>query len=349
MDSIHDPGKTLNAQSNYMVSVLMAAYNHEKFIQQALEGVLMQKTSFQFEIIIHDDFSQDNTANIIKSYADKYPNMIKPIIQTENMFSKGVKILSEYLIPFAQGKYIAFCECDDYWTDENKLENQVGILENNPDYSACSHNCTIVDEKNEEFHHAPYRLLYGPYKDYIHTIDYYWKYPGMMPGQTATIMFRRSVFDSLADEKRDAFFSIRANGDVKTCFLLLLSGYVDHTCEKMSCYRVVLNEGDSWTAKMKGQNNFGRTFVSDLDLLNYAKNYFGTKVRLHYRLCRSSIKAIFLNLRRPTAQNRNEYMLVRKEFSSTFHLLVFILKCSIFSIPTLFRRVFRCDQDLFIS
>ena len=94
----------------------------------------MQKTNFRFEVLIHDDASTDNTANIIREYEARYPDIIKPIYQKENQYSKGVKIGQTYLYPNAKGKYIAECEGDDYWTDPLKLQKQVEILEMHPEY-----------------------------------------------------------------------------------------------------------------------------------------------------------------------------------------------------------------------
>jgi len=117
-----------------LVSVSCITYNHEKYIDDAIEGFLIQETDFPFEILIHDDASTDNTANIVCTYVEKYPNIIKPIFQTENQYSKGVKINPEFNFPRAKGKYIALCEGDDYWTDPKKLQIQVAFLEENPDY-----------------------------------------------------------------------------------------------------------------------------------------------------------------------------------------------------------------------
>ena len=122
---------------NIIVSVLCTAYNHESFIRQCLDGFVMQKTNFRFEAIVHDDASTDGTAAIIREYAEKYPDIIVPIYQTENQYSKKIGIYKTFLYPKAQGKYIAICEGDDYWTDPYKLQKQVDILENNPDCSFC--------------------------------------------------------------------------------------------------------------------------------------------------------------------------------------------------------------------
>lgn len=120
-----------------LLSVRCITYNHENYIEQALDGFLMQKTNFPFEVIVHDDASTDKTADIIREYEKKYPNIIKPIYQTENQYSKRDGSIGRIMNDACKGKYIAFCEGDDYWIDENKLQMQVDVLEKNRDVTIC--------------------------------------------------------------------------------------------------------------------------------------------------------------------------------------------------------------------
>jgi glycosyltransferase involved in cell wall biosynthesis len=109
----------------------------------------MQKTSFVFEILIHDDCSTDGTREIIEEYSKKYPDIIFPIFQTENQYSKGVRgMMARFNFPRSRGKYIALCEGDDYWSDPYKLQKQVDFLETNTDFSICFHNMKILNESN---------------------------------------------------------------------------------------------------------------------------------------------------------------------------------------------------------
>lgn len=131
-------------RKDILVSICCITYNHQSYIKESIEGFLMQKTNFSFEIIIHDDASTDRTPEIIKDYEKKHPDLIKPIYQTENQYSKGREVFS-FTLEKARGKYIAICEGDDYWTVPYKLQKQVDFLEAHPEYSACYHHVDVLD------------------------------------------------------------------------------------------------------------------------------------------------------------------------------------------------------------
>ncbi len=131
-----------------LVSISCIVYNHAPYIRQCLDGFILQKNDFPFEILIHDDASTDETANIIREYEAKYPDIIKPIYQTENQYSRGVRgIAAKFNFTRAKGKYIALCEGDDYWTDPYKLQKQVDFLEANEDFMICFHSVKVKREK----------------------------------------------------------------------------------------------------------------------------------------------------------------------------------------------------------
>jgi len=133
-----------------IVSICCITYNHEKFIAECIEGFLMQKTTFPIEILIFDDASNDGTQVTVQKYASK-DIRIKTFLQTENQWSQQKYGLIDWLFPHAQGKYIALCEGDDYWTDPLKLQKQVDFLEANEDYVLCFHNVKInINEKLEQ-------------------------------------------------------------------------------------------------------------------------------------------------------------------------------------------------------
>ncbi len=139
-----------------MVSVCCTTFQHGKFITEAIEGFLMQETNFPVEIIIRDDASKDGTSEIVAEYAAKFPNVIRPILEKENTWSKGVRPMATCM-SYAQGKYIALCEGDDYWTDPLKLQKQVDFLEseNNVGYVAVFHKVKVVRVESEVMCYQP--------------------------------------------------------------------------------------------------------------------------------------------------------------------------------------------------
>ncbi len=122
-----------------LVSISCITYNHESYIRDAIEGFLMQKTTFPVEILVHDDASTDKTADVIREYELKYPNLIKPIYQIKNQYSQKNGTIGKIQRDRAQGYYYAICEGDDYWTDPLKLQTQIDKIESNPDCDLCFH------------------------------------------------------------------------------------------------------------------------------------------------------------------------------------------------------------------
>ncbi len=136
--------------NDVMVTVCCNAYNHEAYIAQTIESIVNQKTDFKFELIIHDDASTDKTAEIISEYAEKYPDIIVPLLETENQYRKGADITRDIVLPHARGKYFAFCEGDDFWNNNNKLQIQVDILEADNSISMCCHAHRRINAKNDK-------------------------------------------------------------------------------------------------------------------------------------------------------------------------------------------------------
>ena len=175
-----------------LVSISCITYNHEPYIVQALNGFLMQKTSFPFEILIHDDASTDRTADIIREYEKKFPNLIKPIYQKENQYSKGNRsILASFVYPRAKGKYIAICEGDDYWIDENKLQMQVDFLENNPEYGMCYTKSKQYNQSMQKFNKKSIGADFDGFEDLL-------KNGNRIP--TLTTVYRKDLLDKYQKE-----------------------------------------------------------------------------------------------------------------------------------------------------
>lgn len=136
--------------NNPLVSISCITYNHAPYIRQCLDGLLMQQCDFEYEILINDDASTDGTQEIIKEYEKKYPEIIKPIFQSENQYLNGVRgMMARFNFPRAKGKYIALCEGDDYWTDPLKLHKQIDFMDVNAEVSLIFGNAEVVLDGNE--------------------------------------------------------------------------------------------------------------------------------------------------------------------------------------------------------
>lgn len=176
-----------------LVSIRCITYNHEPFIRQCLEGFVMQQTNFPFEAIVHDDASTDGTAAIIREYAEKYPDIIKPIYETENQYSKHDGSLRKIMDAHMRGKYIAICEGDDYWIDPLKLQKQVDFMESHPECGLVHTYFNYVDVQGNII--PPPTDFYKNLKGRIFD-GYIWGYYLVNPGfiLTCTSMYRRSLY-----------------------------------------------------------------------------------------------------------------------------------------------------------
>lgn len=246
------------------VSVLMITYNHENFIREAIEGVLMQKTDFPIEIIIGEDCSTDNTRKIVLEYSEKYPDIIRPLLPENNL---GMMKNFIETMQTATGKYIALCEGDDYWTDPYKLQKQVDFLEANEEYSVCYHDAIIVDKFNRLLSIS--KLPDECKRDF--TSD------ELIFGAwilTLTICFRNKI--SICDEMLNA-----ENGDTFLTCILGLNGKGKYLGEiiKPAAYRN--HVGGVWSSldeKEKLQKRF-KTYIYMYDFLvkekglSYAHNF----------------------------------------------------------------------------
>lgn len=177
-------------QKNVIVSVCMITYNHENFISEAIEGILLQKTTFPIELIIGEDCSTDDTRKIVIEYVKKYPEIIRPILPENNL---GISKNFLETMQAATGKYIALCEGDDYWTDPYKLQKQVDFLEANKEYSMCGHRFQYFYQETSEFKDDYFKKMFsGNQKQITLTLeDFYWV---TLP-QILTLMIRKDALD----------------------------------------------------------------------------------------------------------------------------------------------------------
>lgn len=140
---------------NPLVTVICLTYNQAGLIRDALEGFVAQRAPFGIEVLVHDDASTDGTAEIVREYEARYPDIIRGVYQTENQFSQGVNIPPAFLFPLVRGSYVALCEGDDYWTDPDKLRKQVEALERHPELDICAHRTQCLRDGKPHGFQAP--------------------------------------------------------------------------------------------------------------------------------------------------------------------------------------------------
>ena len=200
---------------NPIVSISCITYNHAPYLRECLESFLMQKTAFSFEVMIHDDCSTDGTQDIIKEYAEKYPNIFFPLIQKENQYSKGVRgMMARFNFPRCRGKYLALCEGDDYWTDPYKLQKQVDFLEANKEFTGCGTNSMLIYQNRNDKKSHPFKFKIE--KDVLEINDLI----KVRPFHTATFVFRKieiptAYFNSILSGDRLMFLLVANHGKVK--------------------------------------------------------------------------------------------------------------------------------------
>lgn len=175
-----------NTTNQPLLSVCMISYNHEKFIKQALDSILMQKVNFAYEIVVGEDCSTDNTKNLLLEYNNNFPGLFKLILQKTN--TGGIPNFIETLNA-CTGKYIAYLESDDCWTDINKLQKQVDFLEKNPEYGMIHSRANIIDRNNELLFISEKNQPSGDVFDYL-----IFKNSFII---NCTVCYRKSIIDSL--------------------------------------------------------------------------------------------------------------------------------------------------------
>ena len=215
--------------SDIKVSICCLAYNHEDYIEKCLTSLIEQETNFEFEILINDDCSTDKTVEIIKKFEKTQPNIIKPIYQKENQYSKkknGQRMNPLFNFPRARGKYIAICECDDYWISKHKLQLQVDLLESKPDV-----NYVFSDYKIDDGNHLTSSKISNISIPKILNLHEILKL-NIMP-TTVSIMFRKDKLPT----PYPLWFMDSFNGDWGMLFIIASQGKIGYINEPLAAYR----------------------------------------------------------------------------------------------------------------
>ena len=307
-----------------MVSICCLTYNQEKYIRQTLDGFLMQECDFKYEIIIHDDASTDNTPSIIKEYELKYPDIIKPIYQSENQYSQGTRILLKYVYPQITGKYFSICEGDDYWCDFKKLQKQFDALENNHDCCMCIHTVQAIKENGDlldlfypDYHIGTGVITTREILDYICTNKYVF--------QTSSYFGKSECMFRLLDNTPD-FYTASSTGDTPLLLFFAAQGNFFFLDNIMSRYR-----HDS-SSSVERRNNYNDTeekivkwFNKQIDMMKKYDKYTGHN---YHDLCQRKINGYHFDraLRNNNYKEllKSKYRFFLRDYSFKSRVYIFI-------------------------
>ena len=222
------------------VTIYCTAFNHEAYVGEALESFVGQKTDFPFEVLVTDDASTDRTTEIIRDYASRYPDIIRFFHQEENTFSQGRCLYDEVMYPNTRGDYVAYCEGDDFWCSDTKLQRQVDFLDSHPEYSACVHNSLYSYCGSEKKDEPVIKPRGGDYD-----VSFAQVIKGMSNCfHTSSILGRAGYFTQAPDFQRVAFKTAGFT-DYPNALWLAMNGKIRFLDEPMSVYRVNSNP-ESW-------------------------------------------------------------------------------------------------------
>lgn len=309
---------------NLLVSISCITYNHEDYIEDTIESFLIQQTNFKFEILIHDDASTDKTAEIIKEYEKKYPDIIKPIYQTENQYSKGVDV-SFINEKRANGKYVALCEGDDYWIDPYKLQKQVDYMEKHPECSLCVHGGIVVSSlaKKVRYYNRP--------SNGSRIFDV----KEIIAGGGELFLTNSMIFRAKFIFNRPAFLKNAPVGDYSYAINLALLGTVFYMDDLMSAYRI--GDINSWSARVstniQNEIKLSNELASMLDevntftngkyeeIINWRKNYNQFFILLKQRKFNEAKKGHFKQIYLNAGLKRKIIILIDQYFPSLMIVL----------------------------
>lgn len=261
-------GKEKDAIDGIEVSIICLTYNQEKYIRDTLDGFLIQQTDFNYEILVHDDVSTDGTVDILKEYQQKYPDKIRLILEEENQYSKGIDLTKDICFPLVRGRYIAFCEGDDYWTYQGKLQAQYDIMEADSEISMCYHNAVVY---NEEKDRLTLNVLNHP-SGYIKDKEVICPVKGWYP--TASCFYR-------AEYLRDYPNLHAPTGDEGMRYYMACRGKLYFINQAWCVYREASDGG--WNTKFKKDKELAERYVKNLvTFLIHFNEYSGGEYQKYF-------------------------------------------------------------------
>lgn len=308
-------------QHKIIVSIACITYNHGKYLRQTLDGFLSQNLSGRFEILIHDDASTDDTIDILNEYATQHPDLFTLFLEEENQYGKGRSYFLE-LFQQARGRYIAICEGDDFWTDPDKLNKQICILEEHPECIGCCHNEVVVDEHGNPWPDS-YQKIYRHSEDAILDVSFLRNLNKF--SHTASILVKTDLFQDMSETMIQDYLATKANGDMKWAAMMAARGKVYHIAEDMACYRFVPTSGSSWSAKNAGKNISLSTYEQLENIQAFIHRNYGLDIDYSGTMCNLWQVATLSLLKNPNKKNWTFFKkITKKQKKNVLHVIAMI-------------------------
>lgn len=303
-------------QNEIMVSVIVLTYNHEKYIRQALDSILMQQVNFKYEILVGDDYSNDGTREILMEYQNKYPDIFCVRLRQRNI--GATKNLYELLM-LAAGRYIAYLEGDDYWCDVNKLSIQVDFLENDLEYIACTHECQVVDENGIAYNRQYLSWIFE--KEEYTLQDFHGI---ILPGHGNSMLQRNFFFENVSQYK-EVITIHHLIADRSLTLLLASKGKIYKFSNVMGSYRRSQGiESKNATAILyeKNKNYILDDYVYTKKLECYASEQLKVDAGFDWHKKDLFVSVIYLFLRHPSIEALQLIKMILDENSIKYILYI---------------------------
>ena len=283
------------------LSVILITYNHEKYIEKALDSVLSQVTDFPFEIVIGDDCSPDDTKNIIREYRDKYPDIIRIIHREKNT---GRPTLNVYETTMkCRGDYLAYLEGDDYWTDSDKLQKQMDFLNEHPEYIACTHSHKMIDDNGNDITDPEILKISDMYKwSGEFTMDDFEK-SGFWPGHYASVV-SKNIYKNKKHDYTILYKSHDFVDDGQILLFLLMEGKIYRLDDEMSVWRYVKKAGgNSWTSRSMKRNIQKEDILMSMELMKWLEKEYSLRDYAKIKAKKDFETALYLYSSSPSKEN----------------------------------------------
>ena len=283
------------------LSVILITYNHEKYIEKALDLVLSQVTDFPFEIVIGDDCSPDDTKNIIREYRDKYPDIIRIVHREKNT---GRPTLNVYETTMkCRGDYLAYLEGDDYWTDSDKLQKQMDFLNEHPEYIACTHSHKMIDDNGNDITDPEILKISDMYKwSGEFTMDDFEK-SGFWPGHYASVV-SKNIYKNKKHDYTILYKSHDFVDDGQILLFLLMEGKIYRLDDEMSVWRYVKKAGgNSWTSRSMKRNIQKEDILMSMELMKWLEKEYSLRDYAKIKAKKDFETALYLYSSSPSKEN----------------------------------------------